>query len=90
MGGMFCETDLGDKRRKASAKMRWALLTGCLQAKAGRPFAGDVIEIWVLDGGWIRWFLRPKGIFSGICHSGRRWYKGRLRLLGCVESLALV
>lgn len=55
MGGMFCETDLGDKRRKASAKMRWALLTGCLQAKAGRPFAGDVIEIgcWMeagLDG----------------------------------------
>lgn len=56
MGGMFCETDLGDKRRKASAKMRWALLTGCLQAKAGRPFAGECNRDWVLDGGWIRWF----------------------------------
>lgn len=90
MGGWFCETDLGDKRRKASAKMRWALLIGCLQAKAGRSFAGDVIQIWVLEGGWIRWFLRPEGILSDICHSGGRWYKGRLRLLGCVESLALV
>ena len=72
------------------AKQIWETREGRLQAKAGRPFAGDVIEIWVLDGGWIRWFLRPEGIFSGICHSGGHWYKGRLWLLGCVESLALI
>lgn len=71
MGGWFCETDLEDKRRKASA-MQWALLIGRLQAKAGRSFAGDAIQIWVLDGGWIRWFLRPEGILSDIYHSGGR------------------
>lgn len=59
MGRSFRETHLGDRMRKISAKMKWIvmkdlLITGGVQAKAERPLVGDVIEIWVPDGGWTR------------------------------------
>lgn len=83
MGRNFRETDLGNKIRKTSAKMRWAVrkgLLGHLRAEAGRSFAGDVIEIWVLDGGSTGWFLRPEGVFSALCHSGGCGCQGKLCL----------
>lgn len=50
--------------------MKDFLITGGLLAKAERLLAGDVLEIWVSEGGWTRWFLRPKGALSDVSNSG--------------------
>lgn len=69
---------IGEKHsvRKISAKLCWAVMkdllfiAGGLQAKAERSLVGDVLEIWVPERGWTRWFLRPKGALCDVSTSG--------------------